>query len=262
VLEMHADRGRAVVGEGVVPVRLVGQPLHRFEVVHQDLARLLGRHAHPVKVGVLAAVVRAQPHHVALVRDHVVELVLAEEAEHRGIGLALLLARLDRDRERRRVLELPAHDGVRDQGGAPERQEQVDAGQPVEVVRSRLPDLVGVGLGAVGEVADVLDRDAAVVEARRGGPCHVGLPVAVVAGRDAEPPERDGRDAGSDEEHGAPRGPHPHVEGSAREREGRGERPGEGARGRAVEPERGRRPGDAEEQGRCEEQLRQRADFF
>src|SRR4030095_2457106 len=115
---------------------------------------------------------------------------LPEEAAQRRVALALLLARLNRDRERGRAFELPAHDGVCDVGRAPVREEQIDAAQAREVVAPRLPALVEVGLAAVLEVADVLERDAVADDAGARGARGGRRPRAGGAGGGREPPTR------------------------------------------------------------------------
>ena len=138
--EVPADLGGAVVRQRVVPRGRRGQRVHLVEVAEQQLAGVVGgcmsmryrRH-------LLAAVAGAHADHVALVGHHVVELVLAEEAAHRRVLLAVLLARLDRDRERRRVLELPARDRVRDARRAPGDQEEVDTDELREVEAGASP---------------------------------------------------------------------------------------------------------------------------
>ena len=146
-LGVQQDRGGAVVRERVVPARPVRQLVHVARGTRAGSpARARGR-AQPVEVDVLAALVGAQPDQVALVGHHVVELVLAEEAGERGVRLAALAARLDRDRERRPFRELPAHDGVRDVRRAPVGQEEVETGDLRQVERARLPVRREVGLG-------------------------------------------------------------------------------------------------------------------
>src|ERR1700688_3095090 len=88
-------------------------------------------------------------------------------------------------------VEIPAHDRVRNLGRSPERQEQVVASNPVEVVSSRLPTLVVVGFGSVVKISHVLDPHAAAVKrcARRAG--YIGSPIARIARRSRRPPECD-----------------------------------------------------------------------
>ena len=222
----------------------VGETVDLVEIVEEQRAGRRRAAVQAVEVDLLAAVVRAQPDQVALVGDDVVELVLPEEAAQRGVRLALLLARLDRDREVLPVRELPAHDRVRDQGRPPEREEQVDPVDLRQVEGALLPARREVGLGAVVEVAHVADRDEIAVKLRLRWTCDVGAASRgrFAAGSLSHQPSttsqasasnvsarRNGRTASSSD----------HCDDQEAAPEGTGDR----SRRRAVEPQRQDRPG-------------------
>src|SRR5579862_5989243 len=94
---MAADRRRAVLGQRIVPLRMIGEPIDYIEIVDQQRSRLRGWNADAVQIDLLTAVVGSQSDQVTFVGDDVVELVLAEEATKRRVRFALLFARLDRD---------------------------------------------------------------------------------------------------------------------------------------------------------------------
>ena len=47
------------------------------------------------------------------------------------------------------IVELPTDDRMRDLGGPPKRQEEVEAANPVEVVSSGLPMLIVIGFRSI-----------------------------------------------------------------------------------------------------------------
>jgi hypothetical protein len=144
-----ADRRCAVLGQSVVPLRMVGEPIDFIEIVNQQTSRLRRWNADAIQIDLLIAIVGSQSDQVAFIGDHVVELVLVEEATQRRIGLTFLFARLDRDGKVLAVIEVPARDGMRDLGRSPIRQEQVHAVNAVEIVSPRLPS-AGRSLTRIG----------------------------------------------------------------------------------------------------------------
>src|SRR5882757_194178 len=89
------------------------------------------------------------------------------------------------------VVEIPAQDRVRDFSRSPKRQKEVHAFGPIEVVGPRLPALIVVGFGSVGEVSNVLDRHAATVKSCARYPGYIGSPVARIGWQNRRPPKRD-----------------------------------------------------------------------
>src|SRR5882724_2975705 len=253
LLRVHADVGRAVVGAGVVELRLLRELVHRLDVVEQHPSYAIAGSPQRVQVDVLAAVIGSKPDQVALVGHHVVELVLPEEAGERVVGLADLLARLDRDGQVLAVLESPAHDGVGDLRGAPVRQEEVEAVEAREIVGARLPAFREVRLGAVVEVPEIVDREPVPAELAVRRPRDVGEPGSVVARPDRAPPdEKHGDRRGERRETPAERS-HEEQDGEADDRPRDGEEVGQASASRAGEVERERPPGEKADGGELEQ---------
>src|SRR2546430_11166618 len=147
------------------------------EIVEQQSAGNRGAAADPVEVNVFPTRARPDADDVALVRDDVVQLELAEEAEQRRILLALHLPRLDRDRQVLAVRELPARDRVGDAGRAPGGEKHVEAFDPIEIVGALLPALDDSGRRRIRKVPDVADRHEVAVDLGARQPRDVGLPI-------------------------------------------------------------------------------------
>src|SRR5436190_15961317 len=96
---LRADAGSAVGGDGVVPARFVPQSVKRMDVFKETFARVLWRNGRAVKIDVLLAVVCPHADHVALIGHDVDEFELPVEPADSRVGLANLLARLDREAE-------------------------------------------------------------------------------------------------------------------------------------------------------------------
>ena len=139
------------------------------------------------------AVVGPHADDVALVGDDVDQLELPVEAADGGVALADFLSRFDGKAERRSVGELEADDGMRDPRRAPVVDGNVNAGDLRNAHGARLPARRVIRLGAVVAVADVVQRDLVAVNLRPRELGHVGLPVAVVARLDREPPREHDR---------------------------------------------------------------------
>jgi len=195
--DVQTNRGGAVVGKGVVTTR-AGAPAdppsggrRRAARRPAGAARPAGR-ARPARRGG-----RAHADHVALVRHHVVQLVLPEEAAYREYSSPLSLAR---SRSRRRAGwaggELPGwHDRVRDVRRAHLETKMSRAGDLAQIVTAGLQCGVESVFRTVVEVADVADGDTVAVEDRRraGWPTRT-CQARLVAGRIADhhtaaPPE-------------------------------------------------------------------------
>src|ERR1700730_3214271 len=131
-----------------------------MDVFEEAFARLRRRNSGVVKIDILAlAVVRSNANHVALVRHDINELELPVEATNGGVGLANLLARLDREADRRCVGELEADDGMRHPRRSPVNDGKVDAGDLRAAHGTRFPMWYIVGLSPVVADANVVERD-------------------------------------------------------------------------------------------------------
>lgn len=170
--------------------------VERFHVFEESLARLRGWNQHPVEINILAmTVVGADTDHVALVGANVNEFILPVETTDGEIALADLFPCLDGKTERRPIGKLETHDRMRHVGRAPEVDRQVEAGDLRKSYGARFPTWYVVGLGAVITIADVVQCDFVAVAFRSGSPSDIGLPVAVVARLQREPPQCHDREA-------------------------------------------------------------------
>ena len=158
-----------------------------------------------VKIDVFpAAVVGPHADDVALVGDDVNQLELPVEAADGGVALAGLLPRLDGKTDRRRVGKLEANNGMRDPRRAPVVDGKVNAGDMRNARGTRLPARRVIRLGAVVAVADVVQRNLIAVNLCPRELGHIGLPVAVVARLDREPPREHDRKTRHHDTHRAP----------------------------------------------------------
>src|SRR5437773_12194481 len=102
---LGANARGAVGGDGVITARFVPQSFERMDVFKETFARVRWRNGGAVKIDVLLAVVCAHSDHVALISHDVDEFELPVESADSRVGLTKLLARLNREAERRRVSE-------------------------------------------------------------------------------------------------------------------------------------------------------------
>src|SRR4029453_12214933 len=103
---LRADARGAVSGNGIVPARFVPQSVDRMDVFKETFSRALWRNCRVVKIDIFFSVVCAHADYVAFIGHDVDEFELAIEPTNSRVVLAKLLARLDRETERRRVSEL------------------------------------------------------------------------------------------------------------------------------------------------------------
>src|SRR5712691_10604217 len=188
---LRANARSAVGGDGVVPARFVPQSVQRMDVFKETFARVRWRDGRAVKIDILVAVVCAHADHVALIGHDVDEFELPVEPADSRVGLAKLLARLDRETERRPISELEADDGMRDPGRAPVIDREVDAGDLRDAHGTRLPMRGIVGLGPVVAVTYVVQHYFVALNVGPRFLGHVRLPVAIVGRRKRQPPYED-----------------------------------------------------------------------
>jgi len=216
-----ADRGGAVVGQRVVPNRVLSQTVHVSQVVDEERLRVGGGVAEAIQVDLFAAEVRAQPDDIALVGHDVGDLVLPEESAYGGVVLSLLLARLDGDRDVASVGEPEAEDRVGDRGRPPVHEEDVQRVEIGEAHRTVVVPNRVVGLGPVLVVAHVVQHDPIAVDLRPRQGRDVGLPVAVVRRRNEQEPDDHEGNHGGEHHAGAPPGPDGHDDREQTDRDDR-----------------------------------------
>src|SRR5713101_8214449 len=186
---LRADARSAVGSDGVIPARFVPQSVERMDVFKETFAGVRWRNGRAVKINILLAVVCAHADNVAFIGRDVDEFELPVESADSRVGLAKLLARLDREAERRRISELEADDGMRDPGRAPVIDREIDAGDLRDAHGARLPMRGVVGLGPVVAVAYIVQRYFVALNVGPRFPGHVRLPVAIVGRRKRQPPD-------------------------------------------------------------------------
>ena len=108
------DVDRAAVGQQVIELRPIGEFVDPLQVDQEQPARIVGRGVEAIEVDRLLPVVGAHAHEVVLVAHHVDQLELLEHRGDRRKALADLRPRLDRDAQRRRVVEDETDERVSD----------------------------------------------------------------------------------------------------------------------------------------------------
>ena len=104
--------------------------------------------------------------------------------------MAKLLARLDGKAERWRVSELEANDRMGDPRRAPVVDGEINTGDLREPHGARVPVRRVVGRGTIVAVAHVMKSELVAVNVRPRQLRHIGLPVAIVARFECEPPAK------------------------------------------------------------------------
>ncbi len=161
------DVDRAAVGEQVVPLGLPVEFVDPLEIHEEQPPRGLRRNGQVVEKHFLVAVVGAQADQVALFADDVDEFILLEHRRQRRIAFVRLRTRLDRDAERRSVVEHEAQERVPDGAFHPERHVEIHAGQmrqrhfALQVARREVVP------APVVEIANSRDAHAVAVDRRR-----------------------------------------------------------------------------------------------
>src|SRR6476620_396887 len=95
-----------VGGDCVIPTRCVPEGVERMDVFKKSFASVRRRNSRTIKIDILLAIVCAQTDHVALISYDVDEFELPVKSPDGRVGLAKLLANLDREAKRRRVSKL------------------------------------------------------------------------------------------------------------------------------------------------------------
>src|SRR6187549_2053343 len=99
---VEPDAGRAVGRKGVVKLGTGPQCINFIHILEEHSSDVLKRSLQSIYVDIfrrVVAIVGPQPYDVAFVGNHVVKLILSEEALGSGIALSLLLARLNGNRK-------------------------------------------------------------------------------------------------------------------------------------------------------------------
>ena len=148
-----------------------------------------------------------------------IRLVLLEEPLEGRVPLPDLFAGLDREGHEVLFLKPERDHDVGDRIPHPVDRDQVDRVQPGEVERPVVIAHVEIRLGAVVQIADVVDRDLIALDGGIGQSGHVPLPGPVVRGRDAHPP---GHHPGEHEQE-PDQGPAPVGQAEKRQRRGQAE---------------------------------------
>jgi hypothetical protein len=131
-LALHAFEGidlrGAVVGDGVMPLRVVVQLVGHANVVEKQRARELWRRGGAVQVKIFSvAIICAHAHQVAFVAHDGDECELAETSQQCRIGLAALLTCFDGEGNRGFSAHVEAENSMCDQRRSPIIHEEVQA---------------------------------------------------------------------------------------------------------------------------------------
>src|SRR5437868_7303093 len=187
---LAADARSAISRDSVIPARLPAQCIEGAHMLQEALAHSIWRSRQMVKIDLLVPVVGAQADHVALIRDEVDECKLPVEATDSRITLPDGLPRLDREAERRGVCELETDDGMCNPRRTPVVDREIDAGDLRKPHGPRLPVGRVVGRGAIIAVANIVKSKFVAVYFRPRQLRHIGLPIAIVARFECEPPAK------------------------------------------------------------------------
>src|SRR5262249_12386745 len=150
----------------VIELGPVGKLVDPREVDQEQLARIFGRAIEVIEIHRLAAVDDSHADEILLVTDNVDQLELLEERGERVKSLADLRPRLDRDAQRRSIVEDEAQERMSDQPFAPVRDIEIDAGQ---VRHRQIPVLIArreVIPASIFEIANARDVYAVAVDDR------------------------------------------------------------------------------------------------
>ena len=186
------NRGGAVGSQAVVKPRMLTQFVDRSQVIEKHPADVGRGRLQPIQIdlfGRIGAEVGAQPDQIPLVGDDINQLVLPEEAGQGGVGLALVLARLDGNGEVI-VAKAEAQEQMGNRRPHPVRRHQIDPVQSIEVEGFVVVGRGEIGFAAVIEVADVVNRDPVAVEAGVRQHGEFRLPVAIVARLGLQPEQQ------------------------------------------------------------------------
>ena len=159
-----------------------------LEIHEEQPPRGLRRNGQVVEEHFLVAVVGAQADQVALFADDVDEFVLLEHRRQRRIAFVRLGPRLDRDAERRSVVEHEAQERVPDGAFHPERHVEVHAGQMRQRHFALLVARREVVPAPIVEIANAGDAHAVAVDDGVRHHRDVAAPIAVVRWQDGGPP--------------------------------------------------------------------------
>ncbi len=194
---------RAVVCERVVPGGVIVKLVGEGRVVEQEIAGKLWRCFGVVEIKILAmTIVGAKTHKITLVAHDRDKGELAEESENAGVLLSHVLPGFDREgdgivlqiRVRGVGTKIEADDGVGDPGRSPIIHKEIDTPDPVEVDCASQPLAAVIKLGSIVAAANVMKGQLRRLDVGIGDGGDVGLPVAFIGWRNAQPPgKNDGK---------------------------------------------------------------------
>ena len=106
------DVDRAAVGQQIVELGVIGELVDPFQIDKQEAARIVSRRIEAIKIRRLAAMIGSHAHEVALAADHVNQFELLEQGGNKRKAFADFRSRLDRDGQRRCIVENEAEERV------------------------------------------------------------------------------------------------------------------------------------------------------
>jgi hypothetical protein len=125
----------------------------------------------------------ADADHVALIRNHVIELVLSKKTGERGIAFVFFFARLDRDGQVIFAGETEAHHNMRNCLAGPIYRDNVGGVELAKIIGPSFPPRGKIGLRSIIEVSYVVDSDQVVLDGGVRNHGDLRLPVAIIGSR-------------------------------------------------------------------------------
>ena len=175
------DVGGAVVGDRVVPLRVLAQFVGVVEIFQKEFARPLRSGGGVKQVNIFASsIVGTQPDKIAFIGENVKQFILPEKSANRGIALAHLVPGFDGGGNVVIVAKLEAHDGMRDPGRTPVGHEHIDAAKLAQKNSFGKPLAGVVELGTIIAVAKIMNGNLVAINFGPRSLGIVGLPVAIV----------------------------------------------------------------------------------
>src|SRR5215510_2782517 len=108
------DIDRTAVGQQMVELWVIGELVDPFQIDEQEAARIISGGIQAIKVRRFAAMVGSHADEVALAAYHVNQFELLEQGGDRGKAFTDFRPRLDRNRQRRCIVENEAEERVPD----------------------------------------------------------------------------------------------------------------------------------------------------
>ena len=184
------DVDGAAVAEEIVPLRVIGEFVDSLQVNPKEGPRIFRRGVDSVKIDVLLAMDDAHTDEVVLVSHHVDQLKLLEERRDGVKPLAHLGPGLDRNANRRGIVEAETEKGVAHRAVVPVGDVKVHGLQMGELHGALLVAHVEIVPVPVGKIAHAGQAHIIAVNVGAGQDGNLGPPGPIVRRRDQNPPDQ------------------------------------------------------------------------